>query len=200
MKEKRYLCDLIISYFKKQSPWIILLPIIILTCITSVILYGVIDNNYKEELKIFTEEDYTYLRESVNTIYDKENNVINLSAIPNDIILSNVNLNKDKTTFTCMVNKKSAFFSVIREPCIFVTISDNGKNIDISRATEKIEVDKKYRIFYTIMNSIGISAFMVFILFIFILPLIESISSRNKFKDIMKAHSSNWTMSFVLFN
>ena len=111
-------------------------------------------------------------------IYDKDNNVINLSAIPNDIILSNVNLNKDKTTFTCMVNKKSAFFSVIRKPCIFITISDNGKNIDISRATEKIEVDKKYRIFYTIMNSIGISAFMVFILFIFILPLIESISSR----------------------
>lgn len=127
MKEKRYFCN----WYK---------PIIIVAVVVAIVLciisgisdYTEIKPIYDAEVAAYNEFDFEKLHKEIYNMYDKENKSLNLSNFPTNVTISNVTITTDEITFTYTVDMN---FTVIYNPEVFVTISNNYQDILITDLT-----------------------------------------------------------------
>lgn len=126
MKEKRYFCDWYNDVILNNK-WFYI-TVVCLCIISCIITYNVCKVKYNQEVANTSESDYEYLIDVINNIYDKDGNSIILRNIPNDVTISNMDIDSEGIAFTCTLNKN---FHYISNPYVFVSASSSSNKIDI---------------------------------------------------------------------
>lgn len=112
---------------------IIVIGVIVLPFLGEVIWYDVTVDKYQEELYSYSPEVYEYLLEAINNIFKEDECVIDINAIPKDIIMEKFEMKDDR--FVCVLrwdNEKNGKYIPIAS--MTVDISNNFEIMSITSA------------------------------------------------------------------